>query len=206
MVLTSTADNAARFAKTKGPSELLALLNRTSDPALALEATRVFVNAIRSLARSSNPALSAYTCPEALAAVAGLLSAPYPVLLNEGLVALSLASLSEKAGVEDALMKPSRVQTGPAQPKVQELNDDGSPKEQGSEDKGAKRVPLEQTQQQRPVDKLARVLVPAPDQSDKYGPEIQANAATLVKSVGGEVDRFIKTKMGQEAEVLTMDK
>lgn len=183
----------------------------------------MFVNAIRALSQSgsgagpssSTPAahqktaLGAYTTSDALDAVAGLLAAPYPVLLNEGLVALSLASLSHRSAVEEALLRPSRVQTAPAQPKVQELDEDGQPKasSSGSADsgKGAKRVGLEETAQVRPVDKLASVLLPSPG-SGNVGPEIKANAATLAKSVGGRVADIVKEKMGDEAKVIAMDK
>lgn len=163
------------------------------------------MNAIRSLSQSptsSTPeaksALSAYTTPDALDAVAGLLAAPYPVLMNEGLVALSLASLSQKQDVEDALLRPSRVQTAAAP------NASSSASTQ-SDDKGAKRVDLEQTAKLRPVDKLIKILDPSPA-SDNVGPEIKANAGTLVKSVGGKVDDEIKGGLKREAEIVAMDK
>lgn len=170
---------------------------------MSLEATRVFVNAIRSLSQgpiASSPeakeALEAYTSADALDAVAGLLAAPYPVLMNEGLVALSLASLSQKSAVEGALMRPSRVQTAPAPNASSTQADDG---------KGAKRVDLEQTAKLRPVDKLVKILDPSPA-SDNVGPEIKANAGTLVKSVGGKVADTIKGGLKNEAEIIAMDK
>ncbi|EKC98916.1 hypothetical protein A1Q2_06670 [Trichosporon asahii var. asahii CBS 8904] len=183
--------NAIRFANTSGPQDLLSLIDRTSDPALSLEATRVFVNAIRSLSQgpiASSPeakeALEAYTSADALDAVAGLLAAPYPVLMNEGLVALSLASLSQKSA------------TAPAPNASSTQADDG---------KGAKRVDLEQTAKLRPVDKLVKILDPSPA-SDNVGPEIKANAGTLVKSVGGKVADTIKGGLKNEAEIIAMDK
>lgn len=156
------------------------------------------MNAIRSLSQSpaastpeSKTALAAFTTPDALDAVAGLLAAPYPVLMNEGLVALSLASLSQKQGVEDALLRPSRVQTAPASQTSQASSSAQGAQGQQGDDKGAKRVDLDQTEKLRPVDKLVKILDPSPA-SDNVGPEIKANAATLVKSVGGKVDEIVK--------------
>lgn len=166
------------------------------------------MNAIRSLSQGpvasspeSKAALAAYTTPDALDAVAGLLAAPYPVLMNEGLVALSLASLTQKSAVEDALLRPSRVQTAPAQASQASSSKDDT-KDDG---KGAKRVDLNETEKIRPVDKLVKILDPSPA-SDNVGPEIKANAGTLVKSVSGRVDEIVKQGLKREAEIIAMDK
>lgn len=179
----------------------------------------MFVNGIRALSGPSSAssggrdpaaaapaaapaALAAYTTPGALDAVASLLAAPYPVLLNEGLVALALASLTARQAVEDALMRPSRVQTAPApaaaQPTVTEVNDDGTPAPD------AQRVGLAHTEQARPVDKLAAVLLPSPG-AGGVGPEIKANAAALARSVGGRVADTVAARLGDEARIVAMD-
>lgn len=179
-------------------------------------------------------ALKTYTTPDALDAVAGLLAAPYPVLLNEGLVALSLASVSHRDAVEDALLRPSRVQTAPSKdvkssdtsktpgvstgdpgPATKSGSSAGTAaregvaqKQKGKEDEesGAKRVSLSETAQIRPVDKLAQILVPSPSsESALVGPEIKANAETLLKSVGGRVKEIVGGDEVKEAEIVAMD-
>ncbi|CAK9787038.1 hypothetical protein CC85DRAFT_303950 [Cutaneotrichosporon oleaginosum] len=71
---------------------LHALITRTNDPAIALEATRVWVNCIRALGQSSSGGWTTLTDGRVLDALTSMLSqgARHPILLNEAVLALAL--------------------------------------------------------------------------------------------------------------------
>ncbi|EGN93229.1 hypothetical protein SERLA73DRAFT_64433 [Serpula lacrymans var. lacrymans S7.3] len=129
---TSEQDPSA----STGLSQILALVKRSDTVAVKSEGTRVLVNVIKSL-WSSDPsqqdsqaeevkdrqlkremAIEALLTPSCTEALAGLIgrSMKYPILINEGVVALSLLSTHRNGGplVLQALVVPLPVEAAPA--------------------------------------------------------------------------------------------
>lgn len=91
-----------------GLNQILALLRRSDTIAVKSEGTRVFVNVIRTLWSQVTPAsekrtasMNAITTPSVALALAQLIgrSKKYPILINEGMVALTLLSLHGRGGM-----------------------------------------------------------------------------------------------------------
>lgn len=91
-----------------GLNQILALLRRSDTIAVKSEGTRVFVNVIRTLWSQITPAsekrtasMNAITTPSVALALAQLIgrSKKYPILINEGMVALTLLSLHGRGGM-----------------------------------------------------------------------------------------------------------
>ncbi|THG97815.1 hypothetical protein EW026_g4259 [Hermanssonia centrifuga] len=110
-------------------AQILSLVRRSDSVAIKSEGTRVLVNAVKSLwssdASSNDPAwperrkeataqLVTPVCAAALAQLIGR-SRKYPILINEGVVALSLLSTHTSGGlvVLDALLNPLPTETPP---------------------------------------------------------------------------------------------
>jgi len=97
--------NCRRFLGTSAEEQILALVERTENPALRFEAIRIFVNISRTLGQ---PVWS----PPVLAAFVRLLreGREFPVLVNEAIIALTLsATLSEQSDILRELGKISEV-------------------------------------------------------------------------------------------------
>lgn len=92
----STVDNAVRLAETKDAvGQILDLITRTEDQAIRFEATRVFVNALRSLASTRGAQQDAFyslSTQPIINALCGMLaqSRQYPLLTNEAVISLAL--------------------------------------------------------------------------------------------------------------------
>ena len=91
---------------------LLALIRRSDKTAIKSEGTRVLVNAARTLWSTAAPdgdarraAMSAMTSTDVANALAQLIgrSKKYPLLVNEGVVGLTLLSLSPAGGTHFAV-------------------------------------------------------------------------------------------------------
>ncbi|KAI0316683.1 hypothetical protein OF83DRAFT_1193499 [Amylostereum chailletii] len=104
-------------AEGSGLRQILSLASRSDTVAIKSESTRVLVNAIRTLWSQATPdseqrtkAMTAVTSPVSALALAQLIgrSKRYPTLINEGMVALTLLSLSAPGAnlVFDAITAP----------------------------------------------------------------------------------------------------
>jgi len=108
-------------------SQILALVRRSDTVAIKSEGTRVFVNAVKTLwsadasnkeadwAQRRKEAMEKLVTPQCAAALAQLIgrSKKYAILINEGIVALSLLSTHSNGGlvVLDVIMNPLPVET-----------------------------------------------------------------------------------------------
>jgi hypothetical protein len=130
-------------------NEILALIIRTEDPAIRFEATRVFVNALRSLAGFRDPSTTtSFECladQRILDALCDMLrqSKPYPVLANESIISLALLATFGPAGTDERICQT----LGAAE------------------------------------DVLCDIVAPVGEAVNS--PEVQANAVTLLKQLGG---------------------
>lgn len=95
-----------RDAQSTGLHQILTLVERSDTTAVKSEGTRVFVNVIRTLWHEDTPdddrrraAMRAVCAPPVAFALAQLVgrSKKYPILINEGIVALTLLSLNSGA-------------------------------------------------------------------------------------------------------------
>ncbi len=103
--------NAARLASSAVLDELLALVQRTEDMPTKMEGSRVIFNAIKTLwsqrqsagadASSIDAAKQRLTQPGAAQALAEMVrnGSKYPILVNEGVVGLTLLSTSSKGAI-----------------------------------------------------------------------------------------------------------
>lgn len=93
----------------KAIDQILGLYKRADDPAIRFEATRVFVNAIRSVTSAGaaeKNVVPEFEDPRILSALLDMFkeSGPYPMLANESIIALAIsvtfgsAETSEFAG------------------------------------------------------------------------------------------------------------
>ncbi|KAH7930821.1 hypothetical protein BV22DRAFT_1101534 [Leucogyrophana mollusca] len=129
---------ANQESSSTGLAQLLSLVKRSDTIAIKSEGTRVLVNVIRSLWSSETTseqsgsdgaeerqrkreqaidALLIPSCAEALAALIGR-STKYPILVNEGVVALSLLSTHRSGGplVLNAILAPLPIEATPSMP------------------------------------------------------------------------------------------
>ncbi|RSH91390.1 hypothetical protein EHS25_009689 [Saitozyma podzolica] len=89
-------DNAVRLLEAKDAvGQILDLITRTEDPAIRFEATRVFVNALRSLANTrgaKQDAIHSLSTQPIVNALCNMLaqSRQYPLLTNEAVISLAL--------------------------------------------------------------------------------------------------------------------
>ena len=92
----------SRPAQLTGLHQILTLVQRSDTTAVKSEGTRIFVNVIRTLWHEDTPsderqraAMAAISIPPVALALAQLVgrSKKYPILINEGIVALTLLSL-----------------------------------------------------------------------------------------------------------------
>ncbi|KAF8266452.1 hypothetical protein EI94DRAFT_1830630 [Lactarius quietus] len=106
---------ASRGAQSTGLNQILALVERSDTTAVKSEGTRVFVNVIRTLWHEDTPvdsrrrdAMVVVSLPPIALALAQLVgrSKRYPILINEGIVALTLLSLESASAVLDAITTP----------------------------------------------------------------------------------------------------
>jgi hypothetical protein len=93
-------------AESTGLHQVLALIKRSDSTAIKSEGTRVFVNVIRKLWHEDTPggeqrrvAMRTVSAPPVALALAQLVgrSKRYPILINEGIVALTVLSLHSGA-------------------------------------------------------------------------------------------------------------
>ncbi|KAH9001031.1 hypothetical protein EDB92DRAFT_2078658 [Lactarius akahatsu] len=110
-----TLPAAGRDAQSTGLHQILTLVERSDTTAVKSEGTRVVVNVIRTLWHEDTPddeqrraAMSVVGAPPVTLALAQLVgrSKKYPILINEGIVALTLLSLSSPNVVLDAITTP----------------------------------------------------------------------------------------------------
>ncbi|KAH9951320.1 hypothetical protein B0H21DRAFT_718473 [Amylocystis lapponica] len=164
-------------------SELLALVRRSDSIAVKSEGTRVLVNAIKSLWSSEIPSGAEATaqrredakkavlipsCASALAQLVGR-SKRYPILIHEGVVALSLLSTHEAGGtlVLDAILNPlptETIRSSQSQP-ISAVTSDGSPV----------------VGPRRTLDMLTAVLRSS---QGNIAPEVRANVCGLLGQLG----------------------
>jgi hypothetical protein len=173
---------------------LQALIKRTSDPAIAMEGCRVWVNAVRSLANKHDEASAATAwtilCTEAVIAdLCGMISRgeSYLVLVNEGVLALALlvAFGSRGEAVERALMVDPNAGHGAS------ITD-------SDDAEGAAGNPPKQ-QARSPALVLAGILAPTP--ARPVGAEAQANALALVGILPlGQVRRVVRAEIAVARE------
>ena len=104
--LTLPSDGQDAAAESTGLHQILALIKRSDSTAIKSEGTRVFVNVIRTLWHEDTPdgeqrkaAMRVVSSPPVALALAQLVarSKRYPILINEGIVALTLLSLHSGA-------------------------------------------------------------------------------------------------------------
>jgi hypothetical protein len=148
---------------TSGPDEVHALIARTNDGAIAMEGSRIWVNAVRVLSRRDASDTASETpwralCTPAIAGdLCGMISRgeKYLALVAEGVVALTLLVAFGGMGAEvaDALMRDPNPAGVPQQDKGKEA-----------------RVPAMA---------LAGVLAPTPERP--VSAEVQANTIALLK-------------------------
>ncbi|KAI0273370.1 hypothetical protein BC834DRAFT_853485 [Gloeopeniophorella convolvens] len=164
-------------ASSTGLQQILALVKRSDTTAVKSEGTRVFVNVIRTLwhedtlddtrRKAAMDAISSQPVALSLAQLIGR-SKKYPVLINEGIVALTLLSLHSADVVIDAITTPlpQEVQAGSA-PGSSRESEIGSPVVAPS----------------RAADTLAHLLK---GHSANVPDEVRANACILLGQVGRE--------------------
>ena len=101
-----TLPTVSRSAQLTGLHQILTLVQRSDTTAVKSEGTRVFVNVIRTLWHEETPdeeqrktAMTIISSPPVALALAQLVrrSKRYPILINEGIVALTLLSLQSGA-------------------------------------------------------------------------------------------------------------
>ncbi|EPQ58166.1 hypothetical protein GLOTRDRAFT_136931 [Gloeophyllum trabeum ATCC 11539] len=134
---TANAENACHLVLSSegispeetGAKQILALIRRSDTIAVKSEGTRVFVQVIKSLwsteggsgemTERKQEARTALINPDVAAALAQLIgrSRKYPILINEGVVALTLLSMFPGGGkiVLDALLNPLPQEVNPRQ-------------------------------------------------------------------------------------------
>jgi hypothetical protein len=107
----SLVHNAVQLAaQPRAVNEILNLLQRTDDPAIKFEATRVFVNCVRSVCGPGildDNVLPTFSNAAIVSAMIDMFkeSGPYPVLANESVIALALlATFSSSAVCEFAYL------------------------------------------------------------------------------------------------------
>ncbi|KAI0064603.1 hypothetical protein BV25DRAFT_1823008 [Artomyces pyxidatus] len=174
-----TLPAAGEDASSSGLQQILALIKRSDTVAIKSEGTRVFVNVIRTLWSQAAPeserrtqAVEAISTPDVAAALSQLIgrSRKYAVLVNEGMVALTLLSLRPSGAdvVLDALTAPlpheAQQQNGPT------LGDSADPTS-----------PV--TAPGRALDMLTLALKTP---GSRFPEEVRANVCALLGQVGRE--------------------
>ena len=110
-----TLPTVSRPAQLTGLHQILTLVQRSDTTAVKSEGTRVFVNVIRTLWHEDTPfderqraAMAAISVPPVALALAQLVgrSKKYPILINEGIVALTLLSLESGACLSSSSFPP----------------------------------------------------------------------------------------------------
>ncbi|KAI9508276.1 hypothetical protein F5148DRAFT_1197562 [Russula earlei] len=164
-------------ADSTGLHQILALIKRSDSTAVKSEGTRVFVNVIRTLwhenTRDGEPrkaAMGIVNSPPLALALAQLVgrSKKYPILVNEGIVALTLLSLHSANVVLDAITTPLPL----------EVKNNSAPGSAGESEIGS---PV--TVPTRAVDTLVNLLK---GHGTNVPEEVRANACILLGQVGRE--------------------
>lgn len=175
LVLTASGADSSGSAL----AQILALGRRSDSVAVKSEGTRVLVTAIRTLwsseasggekRKEAMVALCTYDCSSALAQLVAR-SRKYPILINEGIVALTLLSTHSKGGpvVIDALMEALPRETNPRAPGPPA----GSTSSEGSPVVGAS---------PRALDTVLSVLR---NRDGRLQPEVRANGCALLGQLG----------------------
>ncbi|KAI9446202.1 hypothetical protein H4582DRAFT_2164133 [Lactarius indigo] len=172
-----TLPAAGRDAQSTGLHQILTLVERSDTTAVKSEGTRVLVNVIRTLWHEDTPddeqrraamgVVDALPVALALARLVGR-SKKYPILINEGIVALTLLSLTSPNVVLDAITTPL-PQDAPG----------GSAPVSAAESE----ISSPMTAPGRAVDTLAYLLK---GRGANVPEEVRANACVLLGQVGRE--------------------
>jgi len=164
-------------AESTGLKQILALIKRSDSTAIKSEGTRVFVNVVRTLWHEDTPdgeqrkaAMGIVSSPPLALALAQLVgrSKKYPILINEGIVALTLLSLHSANVVLDAITTPLPLE-------VTNSSTSGSA--------GESEIGSPVTTPGRAVDTLEHLLK---GHTANVPEEVRANACILLGQVGRE--------------------
>jgi len=106
LLCANNAENAARFVNNEDAvAQLLALINRTTDQAIEFEGTRIFVNAIKSLASHNTldidrSCLIRLADPMIISCLSKMVkkAEKYPILVNDAIIGLTLLATFGPAG------------------------------------------------------------------------------------------------------------
>lgn len=170
--------SAGRDAQSTGLHQILTLVERSETTVVRSEGTRVFVNVIRTLWHEDTSdeerrraAMAVVCAPPIALALAQLVgrSKKYPILINEGIVALTLLSLNSANVVLDAITTPL----------PQEVPGGSAPVSAGESEIGSPAT----TAPGCAVDTLAYLLK---GRGANVPEEVRANACVLLGQVGRE--------------------
>ena len=111
-----TLPTEGKGERSTGLNQILTLVERSDTTAVKSEGTRVFVNVIRTLWQEDTHdarhrgAMAAVSLPPIALALAQLVgrSKKYPILINEGIVALTLLSMESGALLSSSLLPCNR--------------------------------------------------------------------------------------------------
>ncbi|TFK54932.1 hypothetical protein OE88DRAFT_1710689 [Heliocybe sulcata] len=213
-VCTGNAENSCHLvlpadgqgANLTPAKQILALVRRSDSIAVKSEGSRVFVQVIKSLWSSDAAAGSdtdkqnarkALVDPDIAAALAQLIgrSRKYPILINEGVVALTLLSMIPGGGkvVLDAVLNPLPQEFNPRQPKSMPSSSNPTSASTGS----ASSSPIV-VGPTRALDMLTTVLR-SPETPPIIPVEVQANICSLLGQLGKK--SIVNESDGRAADV-----
>ncbi len=204
----SPASNSKRFISNEiAITQILGLMRRTDDSAVRCEATRIFCNAIRSLARQPE-SLGRLCEKDIIGWISEMLRTgiKYQVLVNEAIVALALLVTFQngesKSNVISALLRaPNGIESAAIDEELEERksghrigsgpgNEEGEKEEEGEEDDQSQIPP------QTALDVIVNILSPSSSTTAVEGepvlgiqtsPEIRGNALTLLRQITSSV-------------------
>ncbi|KIM87000.1 hypothetical protein PILCRDRAFT_815433 [Piloderma croceum F 1598] len=197
-----------------GLEQIIALVRRSDTIAVKSEGTRVLVNVIKSLWSSDalpdttlqkrrQEAIQAVLVPASAEALASLVgrSMKYPLLVNEGVVAMTLLSTQKDGGplVLDAILSPLPIEVapnfGPASASATTGSDVDSPIV--ASPTGRARIPTPR----RALDRLATILknTSTPDRPNSvvFPIEVRANVCALLGQAGRSASGEQKERLNQ---------
>ncbi|KAF4608425.1 hypothetical protein EYR40_000770 [Pleurotus pulmonarius] len=190
-----------------GLDQLLALIKRSDSVAVKSEGTRVLVNVIKSIwstassSASENPqqnvdeqkrqdAMEKLRTPECTEALANLVtrSGKFPLLVNEGIVALSLLSTHPSGAslVWKSLTVPLPKEASPSPPTIVEPIStlaDAAAQEKEGDNASQKKSPPRIVVPQHALDMIAAVLRNVDNQAN-FPVEVRMNACALLMQIG----------------------
>ncbi|KDQ33252.1 hypothetical protein PLEOSDRAFT_1099226 [Pleurotus ostreatus PC15] len=194
-------------SSSSGLDQLLALIKRSDSVAVKSEGTRVLVNVIKSIwSTASSPAsdntqqtvdekkrqsaMEKMRTPECTEALANLVtrSGKFPLLVNEGIVALSLLSTHPSGAllVWKSLTVPLPKEASPSPPAIIEPTstlEDAAVQEKEGDNVSQKKSPPRIVVPQHALDMIAAVLRNVDNQAN-FPVEVRMNACALLMQIG----------------------